>query len=343
MNDLSLPLVTIGIPTYNRLNFLKESVASALNQTYPNVEVLICQNPHQDEAIKQSIAKWCQHMQQLHPQIRHHLNPENQGAGANFNALADQAKGEYLLMIGDDDRLLPRAVDQLIAVIPGYTMAFSNHYLIDANGQRLDKMTTACNQFYGRTAMEPGEVNAEMAAWHRSPSVEATLFRTEAFRTIRMQEDLSAHDTHMFIQLARSGARFVFTPDSVSEIRTHGKSASAAGLETDKLAQVLIPIQVSPEIEMLKRDLIGQLLVGAVSRYLHQGNFAMARSLVQEPYFPKTSFTAKVQHLFALMPKAIGHPLYQFLWTLKNPAQKIAESSQHSEDFYNLPHLAIEP
>jgi glycosyltransferase involved in cell wall biosynthesis len=341
MNDLSLPLVTIGIPTYNRLTLLKEAVASALVQTYSNIEIEICQNPHQDPLITQAIAEWCRYIQRLHPQIQYYLNAENRGAGANFNQLGDHARGEYLLMIGDDDRLLPQAVEQLMSVIPGYTLAFANHHLINAKGQRLDASTAECTEFYGRAAMRPGEVNSEMAAWHRSPSVEATLFRTEAFRTIKMQEDLSAHDTHMFIQLARSSGRFVFTPDYVSEIRTHSNNATAAGLETDKLAQVLILIPVSPDIETLKRDLIGQLLVEATSRYLHQGNFAMARSLVQNPYFPKTSFRAKVQSLFALMPKPIGHPIYRLLWALKNPARKIAESSQHPEDFYNLPHLAI--
>jgi glycosyltransferase involved in cell wall biosynthesis len=337
MNTLSIPLVTIGIPTYNRLSLLKEAVASALAQTYPNIEVEICQNPHSNAVITRSIAEWCQHMQQLHPTVQYYLNAENRGAGANFNALGDHAKGEYLLMIGDDDRLLPRAVEQLMAVVPGYTIAFSNHYLINAKGQRLDANTADCTEFYGRGAMSPGEVNAEKAAWHRSPSVEATLFRTEAFRAIRMQEDLSAHDTHMFIQLARSGARFVFTPDYVSEIRTHPDNATSAGLETDKLVQVLMPIPVSPEVEALKRDLMGQLLVESASRYLHHGDFKMARSLVQNPYFPKTGFTANVQRIFALMPKAIGHPLYQLFWALKNPTQRISEASQHPEDFYNLP------
>ncbi len=334
MNDVFLPLVTIGIPTYNRLSFLKEAVASALAQTYPNIEIIICQNPHPDEALKQSIVEWCQQMQQIHPQFQYHLNPENRGAGSNFNALGDHAKGEYLMMIGDDDRLLPSAIEQLMSVIPGYTMAFSNHYLINGEGRRLSQESVACTQFYGRAEMCPGEVKAEMAAWHRSPSVEATLFRTDAFRAIRMQENLSAHDTHMFIRLAQSGAKFVFTPDYVSEIRTHSKNATSAGLETDKLAQVLMPIPISPEIEFLKRDLIGQLLVESVSRYLRLGNFEMARSLVHNCYFPKTNLTAILQYLFASMPKAIGYPVYLFLWELKNPT-RIAES--HYEDFYNLP------
>ena len=105
MNNSSIPLVTIGIPTYNRLSYLKESVASALAQTYPNIEILISENPCQDLELERTIVEWCQKMEQLHPQIRYHLNAENRGAGANFNELADHANGEYLFMIGDDDRL----------------------------------------------------------------------------------------------------------------------------------------------------------------------------------------------------------------------------------------------
>ena len=45
--------VTIGIPTYNRLNYLKEAVSSALAQTYPNIEILISQNPHQERVVQE--------------------------------------------------------------------------------------------------------------------------------------------------------------------------------------------------------------------------------------------------------------------------------------------------
>ena len=48
--------VTIGIPTYDRLHYLREAVASALAQTYPNIEILISQNPHRDRHIREEIA-----------------------------------------------------------------------------------------------------------------------------------------------------------------------------------------------------------------------------------------------------------------------------------------------
>jgi hypothetical protein len=58
---------------------------------------------------------------------------------ANFNALAQAARGEFLVAIGDDDRLLPEFVSRLVGVMrPELRVAFSNHYLITADGKRLE-------------------------------------------------------------------------------------------------------------------------------------------------------------------------------------------------------------
>ena len=42
-------LISIIIPTHNRLHYLQEALESALNQTYSNIEVIICDNASTDE------------------------------------------------------------------------------------------------------------------------------------------------------------------------------------------------------------------------------------------------------------------------------------------------------
>ena len=41
---LRAPLVSIMIPTYNRPNYFRETIESALAQTYPNIEIIVCDN-----------------------------------------------------------------------------------------------------------------------------------------------------------------------------------------------------------------------------------------------------------------------------------------------------------
>ena len=45
------PLITIGIPTYNRVSLLKGCVESALAQSYPNIEVIVSDNASTDDTL----------------------------------------------------------------------------------------------------------------------------------------------------------------------------------------------------------------------------------------------------------------------------------------------------
>jgi len=91
------PLVTIGIPTYNRLDsYLKKAFSSALNQTYKNVEIIVSDNCSNDntEAFFQSISD---------PHLRYFRQNQNIGPINNYNYCLEQANGDYFLLLHDDD------------------------------------------------------------------------------------------------------------------------------------------------------------------------------------------------------------------------------------------------
>ena len=109
--------MTIGIPTYSRLPYLKESTGSALAQTYPNLEILISQNPHPNPVVRKQIEGYCRELANRDSRVRYQLLPRDIGPPANFNAIADAASGEFLMMIGDDDRFLPNAIERLAGAV----------------------------------------------------------------------------------------------------------------------------------------------------------------------------------------------------------------------------------
>jgi len=91
------PLVTIGIPTYNRADgFLREAIQSAIDQTYPNIEIIVSDNCSTDntmEVIKQI----------RDSRLHYHRHEVNIGANNNFNYCLKQASGDYFLLLHDDD------------------------------------------------------------------------------------------------------------------------------------------------------------------------------------------------------------------------------------------------
>lgn len=90
-------LVTIAIPTYNRANlYLRQAIESAVNQTYSNIEIIISNNCSTDNT--EMVVK------DFHdPRIRYFRQEKNIGGNNNFNFCLEQAKGEYFLLLMDDD------------------------------------------------------------------------------------------------------------------------------------------------------------------------------------------------------------------------------------------------
>src|SRR3972149_139084 len=91
------PLITIAIPTYNRADlYLKQAIQCALNQTYSNVEIIISDNCSMDNT--ETVVKNFKD-----PRIRYFRQEKNIGGNNNFNFCLERAKGEYFLLLMDDD------------------------------------------------------------------------------------------------------------------------------------------------------------------------------------------------------------------------------------------------
>lgn len=99
------PLVSVIIPCYNNEAFLGESIASVLNQTYSNVEVIVIDDGSTDFSQKILRAFGCK--------VRWETQP-NQGAPTARNRGLEIAKGDYVKFLDADDVLLPTCLEKQI-------------------------------------------------------------------------------------------------------------------------------------------------------------------------------------------------------------------------------------
>ena len=306
------PLVTVAIPTFNRPEQCREAVASALAQSYPQLDVLVGDNGSSDP-----LRAWCESVQASDPRLQYRRNERNLGMAGNWNALADHARGELFVLLADDDRLLPTCVSTLVAAIRKYDaqLAFSNHYVIDNDGKRLEDESVRLTHEYHRNELSAGTVaNAEMVVWQVSISIAAAMLRTRDVRRLRFKEDLNTPEIELFARLAQSGARFAFVPDYLSEYRVHAGSATAAGLWSERLAEYLLPITVAPEVEPFKRSFMQSLLQNAVSRCLAMGEPRRARRLLAAQYYPRGGFNdpkGLVYRTCAYLPTPLSQAVFR--------------------------------
>jgi len=313
--------VTIAIPTFRRFKYLQEAVASALSQTYPNIEILISQDPKKD-GLEESIQAWSQNLMAQNSKIRYQCNSHNLGLASNWNACVEAAKGEYLVIIGDDDRLLPNFVEKMLQVIRENTqVVFSNHYIINSLGDRLETESHNWTKSYRRDRIPPGEIShPEIWVWQNSIPMSACLIRTQDVQRLRFKDDLNTPEIELFIRLAQLGGHFVFLPEYLSEYRVHEQAATNTGLHNEKLVKYLLPINTSPEAELYKKELLSKLMVNAVSRHLLQGEWEQAKELISSNYYPnwQKNYKSLLQIFCVLLPASIGGQLYRLLSSIKH-------------------------
>nr|WP_242026129.1 glycosyltransferase [Limnothrix sp. FACHB-881] len=105
------PLVTIAIPTYNGRRYVDEALASALQQSYPHLEVFVSDDGSTDGTIEQLQAAAAQDPQR----IQLVAGPQA-GMVANWNHCAEFARGKYLKFLHQDDLLDRDCLKAMVAL-----------------------------------------------------------------------------------------------------------------------------------------------------------------------------------------------------------------------------------
>jgi glycosyltransferase involved in cell wall biosynthesis len=100
--------VTIAIPAYNAEIWLRETLNSALAQTYPAHEIIVVDDGSRDrtEEVARSFGDKVRYIQQ-----------PNQGVSAARNTAIREATGDWIAFLDSDDLIVPEKLAEQVAVI----------------------------------------------------------------------------------------------------------------------------------------------------------------------------------------------------------------------------------
>ena len=127
-------LVSIGIPTHERVVTLERTLHSALAQTHRTLEVVVSDQASTDgtEALVRELAAGDARIRYL----RHATN--DGGSTANFNLLGRELRGAYAMLLADDDWLDPGYVARCLALLrsdPSCAVAYGRARYFDGDRQ----------------------------------------------------------------------------------------------------------------------------------------------------------------------------------------------------------------
>jgi glycosyltransferase involved in cell wall biosynthesis len=103
-----LPLISVYMPTFNRVNMAIRAIESVLAQDYANFELLVVDDASTDDTWQVLTNKYIND-----ERIRLFRQSTGQGACAARNRAIEEARGEFVTGIDDDDEFLPQRLSSL--------------------------------------------------------------------------------------------------------------------------------------------------------------------------------------------------------------------------------------
>jgi len=99
----SCPKVSIIITTYNRARMIRSAIDSVLNQTYPNIELIVV-NDGSTDSTRQTLEAYGSRITAIH-------KPKNEGISAATNTGLSACSGDFVHRFDDDDVMFPRKIE----------------------------------------------------------------------------------------------------------------------------------------------------------------------------------------------------------------------------------------
>ena len=216
------PAVTVCIPTYNRRELLAGSLRSVLEQSRPDVEIIVSDNASTDgtEAYVRSIDD---------PRLRYDRLEQNIGLFGNLSRCLRLGRGRYRVMLPDDDLMLAGNLERKVRFLdqnPSAGMVHSAFRYLDENGEPLGP-TENWSRLTEDT-LEPGETFLRRSlAVGGIVCVPSVMLRSELVADERFDaEDGPYADLALWLRVAaRSDVGFLAAP--LSGYLVHEGSASS--------------------------------------------------------------------------------------------------------------------
>ena len=138
MNKIKNNLVSVLIPAYNHENYIQETIESIINQTYPNIELIILDDGSKDKT-------W-EKITELKPKCEnrfvkiHFETKQNEGTCITLNKLLKLSSGEFVYIIASDDLAKPQAIEKEVKFLQNnldYALAVGDNEYVDSMGKQI--------------------------------------------------------------------------------------------------------------------------------------------------------------------------------------------------------------
>lgn len=220
------PLVSILIPAYNQTTFLQQAIDSALNQSYRNIEIIIC-----DDSTTDNVQKLVEQYMLRNNKIKYFNNGGPAGDKGKINAKKcfEESSGEYINYLYHDDLFNSTKIDKMINYfLYDDTLSLITSYrkLVNENGEVLDDTFRTVQQYPHDARLTGDEAGRKLLFSLNNYIGEPT---TAMFKRKAVNFDIFDYDKYeinclvdiaLWLNLLRRG-NMIYISEPLSKFRIH--------------------------------------------------------------------------------------------------------------------------
>ena len=220
INMKQSPLISVIIPSYNHAHFLGRALQSVIDQTYVHWEVIVIDN-HSGDHTDEVLASFKDSRIKV-------LKIYNNGSiAASRNLGIRESFGEWMAFLDSDDFWYPEKLKTIMMVIED-----SDVYDVLCNDEVMVDKKTGTNTVLRYGPYENDFYQILLVEGNRL-STSATIIRREFLQRHALAfnetvEYITVEDYGLWLDLARTGARFKFIDNVLGEYLVHESNSSGS-------------------------------------------------------------------------------------------------------------------
>jgi Glycosyl transferase family 2/Glycosyl transferases group 1 len=231
------PILTILTPSYNRADFLAETIESVLNERFANLEFIVI-----DDGSTDNTAEVVGH----YGSEVTYLRQSNIGETATVNKGLGLARGEFIMIVNSDDPVLPGCLHRMVSTLrthPDVLAAYPDWVSIGPKSELLNKIKQNEHDLISMLVL--GNVGIGPGA----------CFRRKAFDIVGLRNPLLKYsaDLDLWYRLALAG-KILRVPEFLATHREHPTSASVSDRGARLADEVVLLYNVYSQHPLLKPE-----------------------------------------------------------------------------------------
>jgi glycosyltransferase involved in cell wall biosynthesis len=276
---MTTPKVSVIVPIYNQLSFIRETVESVLAQDHQNIELVLSDDGSTDgtsEVLRKYAAQDPERVKMV-------ASDENTGIAGAFNRALDAHRGDYIAWLGGDDVMLPGKLSRQVAALQMHPEAIGcchDAEVFDSDsGRAYGRFTEVYN---GRRGVRDGGVELLLdPGYMMLPST--MMVRSSAVGDLRFDQRIRVSNDWLFdIELFQRGL-IIGMDDVLARYRRHQSNVTSQ--VSDALEDALVVLAVAdaryPQLHRLIRRRRVAAIFGEASRRWRAGDRRTALSYVR--------------------------------------------------------------